>query len=112
MFATFDAPSRELCQQRRLPSNTPLQALTLLNDTVFDECARSLAQRMANSSDQLAEQLAYGYWITTSQHPSQEALSELTQLYDRLRNREKSSAEDALGVVASVLFNLDAALTK
>ncbi|MFT4639145.1 MAG: hypothetical protein ACI8T1_002469 [Verrucomicrobiales bacterium] len=112
MFATFDAPSGELCQQRRLPSNTPLQALTLLNDTVFDECARGLADRMTAASDQLEQQLIQGHRIATSQNPASEALAELSRLYHRLRDEEKSSAKDALGVVASVLLNLDAALTK
>ena len=105
MFATFDAPSRELCQQRRLPSNTPLQALTLLNDAVFDESARALAKRMAAYSDELEKQLTHGYQLATSRKPTAEALAELTRLYRRLDT-------DALSVVASVMLNLDAALSK
>jgi len=44
-MATFDAPSREICTIRRPRSNTPLQALVTLNDPVFFEAARALAQR-------------------------------------------------------------------
>ena len=43
---TFDATSRELCTVRRVRTNTPLQALTLLNDEAYFEAARALAARM------------------------------------------------------------------
>jgi hypothetical protein len=47
MFTTFDGPSGEACVARREQSNTPLQALTLLNDTVFLEAAQSLGSQAA-----------------------------------------------------------------
>jgi hypothetical protein len=47
MFATFDAPSGESCVARRETSDTPLQALTLLNDTVFIEAAQALGRAVA-----------------------------------------------------------------
>ena len=47
MFTTFDAPSGEVCVARREVSNTPLQALTLLNDPVFEEAAQALGRMMA-----------------------------------------------------------------
>ena len=112
MFATFDAPSREVCLQRRLPSNTPLQALTLLNDEVFDECAQRLAKRMATHSDDLNAQLIHGYQLATSQIPSRAALAELHTLHQRLLNETEADSKAALPIMASVLLNLDAALTK
>ncbi len=47
MFTTFDAPSGEVCVARRDVSNSPLQALTLLNDPVFEEGAQALGLMMA-----------------------------------------------------------------
>src|SRR5207237_6915945 len=46
MLMTFDAPDSNVCCVRRERSDTPLQALTLLNDTVFVECAQALGKRM------------------------------------------------------------------
>ena len=45
-MATFDAPSREICQVKRARTNTPLQALELLNDVTYVEAANHLARRM------------------------------------------------------------------
>lgn len=112
MFATFDAPSRELCQQRRLPSNTPLQSLTLFNDEAFDECSRALALRMNKHADDLKSKLEFGYLLATSKKPEPPELEKLQSLYQQLRQQNKATEEDALAVVASVLINLDAALTK
>ena len=49
-FMTFDATSREFCQVRRVRTNTPLQALTLLNDPASFDAARALARRMLEES--------------------------------------------------------------
>ena len=50
LMATFDAPSRESCTVRRGRTNTPLQALALMNDVVFIEAARYLAARVASEA--------------------------------------------------------------
>ena len=112
MFATFDAPSRELCQQRRLPSNTPLQSLTLFNDEAFEECSQALARRMDEHADETRSKLMFGYLLATSHMPKDTELERLETLYEQLRQQDKATEEEALTVLASVLINLDAALTK
>lgn len=119
-MVTFDAPSRELCNQRRLPSNTPLQALVTLNDPVFVEAANALADLMKKHSDDLVDQLGYGYRRCTSQFPTGERVAEMVKLYRQVleayRNDKPEGIDDfelaALQSVASVLLNLDESLTK
>ena len=59
---TMDAPSREICSIRRITTNTPLQALITLNDTVYIEAAQALARRMARDVEgaDLNKRLEYG----------------------------------------------------
>jgi len=71
MLQTFDAPSGEACLARRLPSNTPLQALTLLNDQILLEAAIGLGQQLP--------------WEVTS--------SEIAELFLRVLGREASRIE-------------------
>ncbi|MDJ1502936.1 DUF1553 domain-containing protein [Xanthocytophaga agilis] len=58
---TFDAAGREVCVSRRIRTNTPLQALVTLNDTVFISAARGLASQMQCSRGSISDQLLYGY---------------------------------------------------
>ena len=109
MFASFDAPSREFCTPRRLTSNTPLQALVMLNDQTFDECADALARRIMESSDQPREQVRYGFMLCTQREPRQ---AELAKLVSLLAEDSDQSTLDDLTVVAKVLLNLDEVITK
>ncbi len=124
LFSTFDAPTRELCSKRRIVSNTPLQALTLLNDAAFHECARALAARMSSEeSADLRRQLSHGYRLATSRQASPERIGDLVGLFEATRDRYRSDPglskqlgaspeEAALTVTASILLNLDEALTR
>lgn len=123
-MATFDAPSREFCSPRRLVSNTPLQALTMLNDEAFAEAAQGLARRMKYDTEgTVAEKLAAGYRIATARLPSSERLDELVGLFDKLEAQytsEPGLKEGMAGtadgaaftIVAQVILNLDEVLTK
>ena len=63
-FVTFDAADRQLSAPRRIPTNTPLQALVTLNDPVFQQAAEALAARMsrapAGAGDAVDARLNYG----------------------------------------------------
>ena len=81
-MAAFDAPTREECTVNRVNSNTPLQALVLLNDPSYLEAARFLAQNMWNSGGAtLAERLAWVYRRAVSRKPSDAERKTLTALY-------------------------------
>lgn len=123
-FATFDAPSREFCNPRRLVSNTPLQALTLLNDAAFAEAAAGLARRMKYDTEgTVEEKLANGYRLATAREPSADRLDELVGLFGKLEAEYASKPELKKGlagtpdgaaytIVAQVILNLDEVLTK
>lgn len=121
----FDTPTREVCSKRRLISNTPTAALTTLNDEAYAEFAKALAQRMKNDipNNTLKANLAYGYRITTSHKPDEATISELIAAHntalkhyqnhpEQLKAIAKSPEIGAYTIVASLLLNLDASLTK
>ncbi len=107
----FDAPTREVCSKRRLVSNTPIAALTTLNDPAFEEFTEAFAQRMLKHSDrEVRDKISYGYRLATSQTPSSETLDDLVALYQI--NHNSQSENLAMNLVASVILNLDLTLTK
>ena len=70
-LTTFDAPSWELCTVARARTNTPLQALALLNDETYLEASRNLAQRMIDELDApSSERLGHGFRLATGRYPS------------------------------------------
>ncbi|MDG3003196.1 DUF1553 domain-containing protein [Paludisphaera mucosa] len=72
VMSTFDAPSREICQVKRARTNTPLQALELLNDVVYVEAARSLAALMiANGGSTPEDRIAFAFRRSTGREPNQ-----------------------------------------
>jgi hypothetical protein len=122
---TLDAGSREICQPRRLTTNTPLQPLIFLNDQSFFECARMLAKRVVKEAPAGAEeQMQRAFLLLTSRSaapPEMEALRTLhTQQLrhyteDKAAAKAVSGAEDpalaALTIVCSTLLTSDAAIT-
>ena len=129
MTATFDGPSGEACLARRDRANTPLQALTLLNDTVFLECARALGQMAAKTAGDDARRAELLFRRCLARPPSAAEREKLVQFYraqlDRFANGELKATElldvkagehlneqAAWTAVARVLMNLDETITK
>ena len=76
----FDAPSREVCTVRRTRTNTPLQALNLLNDQAFWEAARAMAGRLAKEGGADARsRIDYGYRAATGRHAKPDEMDYLTK---------------------------------
>ncbi|HZE95976.1 MAG TPA: DUF1553 domain-containing protein, partial [Planctomycetota bacterium] len=130
-FATFDAPSRECCTVRRPRTNTPLQALTAMNDPAFFDAARGLARRILSEgpADERGR-IAFGFRLCTSRMP---ASTELDLLEGALKREQEHFEKDkaaamavlkgtelpkdpveaaAWTLIANVLINLDETVTK
>jgi hypothetical protein len=90
---TFDAPSREECVARRPSSNTPLQALVLLNDPTFVEAARALAQRAMQSADSDSARLTWAVRQVLSRGPDAAESAILEKLL--AQNRARYQADTA-----------------
>ena len=129
-MATFDAPTRAVCTVRRVPTNTPLQALVTLNDPVYIEAAQALARRMVKEGGATAkEKAAHGFQLCLTRTPQLAETERLVALFEKTRaifakdaDAAKQLATDPLGplpegmdaaelaawtVVGNVLLNLD-----
>jgi mono/diheme cytochrome c family protein len=116
----FDATSRLVCSVKRSRTNTPLQALTLLNDPVYVAAAKSLAQRIIfeREGDSWDDKLQFAFWLTLSRPPSSMEQSRLRAFFDlalaefpdSIPQDEKESK--AWFDVATVLLNLHETITK
>ena len=133
-FSNFDAPSRETACVVRTRSNTPLQALNLMNDEVFLEAARGLARRMVTEAGPRVERrVSRGLRLSLGRQPEQREIEELTALYqDQLGNisSQKGITSTALNTdgkgdakvtereflawttVAQALLNLDESISR
>ncbi len=134
-MTVFDAPDREFCTTRRLTTNTPLQALTLLNDPTFVEAARKLAERMINEGGDTADsRIEFAFRLATGRSPdadertvANDLLSEMLHSYTEDEQAAAgllavgASAPDsdipapklaAYTAIASMILNLDEVITK
>lgn len=133
-FISFDASSREVCLVDRIRTNTPLQALTTLNDPVYIEAAKSLASIMKKEGKgDLKNSIAAGYQHTMFRKLSEDKLVALEKLYaqalenfekrpgeaekfmganHKAANRNELLTDAAFTLVANALLNLDEFLTK
>ena len=98
----FDASDKYVCTVKRQNTNTPLQALVLLNDPQYVEAARVLAENMIRKGgEDVAGQITYGFKVLTSRSPLSRELELLKELYDRQLGRyqkDPSSADRLLQV--------------
>ena len=129
-MVTFDGTSRETCTVRRIRTNTPLQALTMLNDEAAMENARALAQRMMKEGGaNLPDRLKYGFRACLTRMPEAVEIERLKNLYEQQLLSYKTNPEAAkkisqdlkttkrneiaaLTMIANVLLNLDETVTK
>jgi hypothetical protein len=134
-LSTFDAPDREKCTGRRALTNTPLQALVLMNDPTYLEAARALAQRtMTEGARDGGGMIGYVFRLVTARRPTAEEAFLLRALFRKQLAHyrgDKKSAQDLLSAgeskwdsrldiselaawttVASAILNLDETITK
>jgi mono/diheme cytochrome c family protein len=132
MLMTFDAPDANLCTAKRERSNTPLQALTLLNDRVFVETAQALGNRLLEGEGCPCPDCrgAEAFRISLGREPTAEESEALTALYESLlveaqslRSADKAAAsgethprdpiqETVWFAIARTLMNLDEFVTR
>jgi len=134
-LSTFDAPDRETCTVRRARTNTPLQALVLLNDPTYVEAGRKLAERMMKEGGSTVEgRIACAYRLVLARPPRPAEVGVLRGVYEKqlaVYRSDKAAALKLLAVgesprdealdpaelaawstVAGVILNLDEAVTK
>jgi len=95
MMTAFDAPNRETCVVRRSLTNTPLQALVLMNAPQFVEASRGLAMKMLSVGEAVDEQIRIGFRLATAREPSAKEMEILTAAYQRQLGYFESSQEKA-----------------
>jgi len=100
-FQNFDAPNGEIACARRARSNTPLQALTTLNEPLFLECARALAMKtLAEGGATDAERLAYAVERCVAREPEIDELTVLQEFLDQQRQRFTQEGVDPWPLLA------------
>ena len=101
MMTLFDAPDRESSCVMRSRSNTALQSLGLLNETQRIEMSRKLAERLIKSTNDDQRRLDYLYGLLSSRKPTPNEKKACQDLVNAMRERYKSSEEDAVALVSS-----------
>ena len=128
---TFDAVGREVCVSRRIRTNTPLQALVTLNDSVYLDLSRQLAYRMQAEAERkdAKEWIGKGYEMLLFKPITPQRLGALAKLYNTafatyqkdkeatceiigVNDQHNNPQTAALVVVANALLNLDEVVTK
>jgi hypothetical protein len=130
----FDASNRDQCEVKRMTTNTPLQALVMLNDPMVLEASRVLAEKLMIENTRLEEKIKKSFQLIICRKPESEELSQLTKYYEDERSNFAKQPEKAVEFVQQgefphqqisdteslaalmqvihTLYNLDEAITK
>ena len=110
-LTTFDVPDREVCTARRPKTNTPLQALATMNDTIQLEAARKLAERMLlDGGNNPAERLSYAFELATARKPNGAERKALDSLLGRRLGVYRKDPEAAKAFISAGASKPDAKL--
>ncbi|GAB4041318.1 PSD1 and planctomycete cytochrome C domain-containing protein [Spirosoma jeollabukense] len=131
-MAIFDASNRDLCEVRRLKTNTPLQALVMLNDPTVLEASRVLAANLLREKNGVNDKINKAFRLIVNRKPTEKETAVLTSYYENeLKKLDKAQAEKALAVgeypipkevdkvklaammrIVSTIYNLEETITK
>lgn len=101
---TFDGPTRETCSVRRQRTNTPLQALLMMNDVNYLEAAGGLGRRMMQSK---TDGVSYGFRLATGREPKAAEVVELRRYHDEQRAAFQASPKSARALLPSAAASAD-----
>ena len=101
-MSTFDAPNRETCQVRRARTNTPLQALVLMNDVQYVEAARKFAERVIiEGGTGLDERVTFAFRSVLARRPNTTEIQSLTNLFTACLSEFKSTPGSAAKLLSA-----------
>jgi hypothetical protein len=112
MLLTFDASDTSVACLQRERSNSPLQALTLLNDPVFFECSEKLGETLATQAGEVEQQLRAGFEHCMSRPPKPAELQAIHAFYDDQLKLTNGDGKLAMVTVARLIMNLDEFITR
>jgi hypothetical protein len=103
-MATFDAPDSLVCTVKRIPTNTPLQALVTMNDPVYVECSQSLARKVvAEGGTSPQERAIYAFRRCLARPPREAELASVVALFEKARARYAADGKKALAMATEPL---------
>ncbi|QEG00873.1 Planctomycete cytochrome C [Stieleria maiorica] len=130
----FDGAKRQTCEVKPTRTNTPLHALTTLNETTFVESARMMAERVLREKESRSSRLTYAFRLATARKPTKRELDVLESRVEELHRDFAANPDDAMELVSvgqsprdpeispaehaaytlvcSILLNLDETLSK
>jgi hypothetical protein len=128
----FDASNRDLCEVKRLKTNTPLQALVMMNDPAVLEASRVLSSRLLEEKTDAKDKITKAFRLIVCRKPSAKELDVLTSYYDKqLKTMQTATADKMIAIgeypltkkvdnktlaalmhVISTIYNLEETITK